>query len=62
MTRPESVLAQPVTTPASFRHPFYMSARDEQADARRDEIAALIRRDDEFRARLARARVLEAVH
>lgn len=44
-----------------LRHPYFQTARDEQAAARRAEIADLIARDDAFRRRLSRARVLESI-
>ncbi|WP_052638041.1 hypothetical protein [Pseudorhizobium banfieldiae] len=58
--RPESVLRP--DAPPPFRHPYFATHRDEQADAFRDEVGAMILRDDAFRARLSRARILEAVH
>lgn len=44
-----------------LRHPYFQTARDEQAAAFREEVRRSIARDDAFRARLASARVLESV-
>lgn len=44
-----------------LRHPYFQTARDDQAAARRAEIADLIARDDAFRRRLSSARVLESI-
>lgn len=57
-TIPDSVRRQPVPP---LRHPYYQSARDEQAEKARAERQALILRDDAFRIRLAASRILEAV-
>lgn len=60
MPRQESAYT-PAPRPAPFRHPYFATARDEQAAAFREEVRESIARDEALRARLARARVLESV-
>lgn len=55
MRRHESVQRQ--ERPMPFRHPHFQNARDKQAEAFRDEIAAYLRESAERAKRLAGARI-----
>ena len=43
-----------------LRHPYWSTYREQSAETFREELAAFLRRQEPFKARLATARVLEA--